>query len=158
MESQNLGLELFLSLPNCSSLTPFVGSVPLPCGSAHLHIWPFWLGGTHLRDRSLEFAHRLRWPVCRCLLLLSCPPLARVPSRRRLGARCNLSLLSAGSSARLHASRPPLSTAMECQGDAIEQGLVHGLNWVLDWCDESDDSSMSEVLCVMDSLAEVPDF
>jgi hypothetical protein len=47
---------------------------------------------------------------------------------------------------------------MECQGDAIEQGLVHGLNWVLVSCDESDDSSMSEVLCVMDSLAEVPDF
>ena len=49
---------------------------------------------------------------------------------------------------------------MEHQGDALNQGLVLGVNWAPDSFDESEDSSASEVHFVMDSLAgetEVPD-
>ncbi|CAL5001423.1 unnamed protein product [Urochloa decumbens] len=49
---------------------------------------------------------------------------------------------------------------MEGQGDGVDQGLIRGMNWAPNSCDEADDSSASEVCFVMDSLAgetEVPD-
>ena len=52
------------------------------------------------------------------------------------------------------------SATMERHNEAVDQGLVCGINWAPDSCDESVDSCASEVRFVMDSLAgetEVPD-
>ena len=52
------------------------------------------------------------------------------------------------------------SATMERHNEAVDQGLVRGINWAPDSCDESVDSCASEVRFVMDSLAgetEVPD-
>jgi hypothetical protein len=49
---------------------------------------------------------------------------------------------------------------MERQGNAVDQGLMRGVNWAPDSFDESGDSSASEVSFVPDSVAgdtEVPD-
>jgi hypothetical protein len=57
--SKKIGLELFVSFPNCSSLMSLGGSVPSPCGSAHFCSWLLWPSGAYLRDRSTEFTCRL---------------------------------------------------------------------------------------------------